>query len=91
MKWQLMTCAAPLEDEMNKQDWNNPERLFILNYKQKLINYSPCLSHTAGTFISLFFPLGGMFGGVSMLENYSFAGGGGEGKKKTALTLSQGV
>lgn len=33
---------------MNKWDWNNSERLFTLKYKQKLINYSSCLSHTAG-------------------------------------------
>lgn len=81
MKWQLMTCAASLEDEMNKQDWNNSGRLFILNYKQKLINYSPCLNHAAGSCVDranthtehlhlpFFFLLAAMFGGMSMLEN----------------------
>lgn len=46
-----MTCAASLEDKMNEQDWNNTERLFILNYKQKLINNSSCLNHTAGPWV----------------------------------------
>lgn len=92
MKWQLMTCAASLEDEINKRDWNNSERFFILKYKQKLINYSSCLSHTAGsdvdtgnhtncsTFISMFSPRGGMLGGVLMLGNDQFESGGGGGE-----------